>query len=131
MCWRRGPTARRARIPRRHDGASCAASRASGDPCGGGRRRRGAAGRRRATTTDPLARALLALCIAEPQIDRLAGELEHLAETMRENRDGAGVQVSERHAGLSQVALERLVAYVRDADRRCQAAKQELVEANL
>jgi RNA polymerase primary sigma factor len=93
--------------------------------------RRGAARRRRATTTDPLARALLALRIAEPQIDRLAGELEHLADTMREKRDCAGVHVSERHGGLSQVTLERLLAYVRDADRRCTAAKQELVEANL
>src|SRR5215831_8994858 len=93
--------------------------------------RRGAARRRQATTTDPLARALLALRIAEPQIDRLAGELEHLAEMMREKRDGATVHVSERHGGLSQVTLERLLVYVRDADRRCRAAKQELVEANL
>jgi RNA polymerase sigma factor (sigma-70 family) len=93
--------------------------------------RRGAARRRRATTTDPLARALLALRIAEPQIDRLAGELEHLAVTMREKPDCAGAHVIERHGGLSQVTLERLLAYVRDADRRCRAAKQELVEANL
>src|SRR5262249_28566151 len=35
------------------------------------------------------------------------------------------------HGGLSQVALERLVAYVRDADRRARDARQELVEANL
>ncbi len=93
--------------------------------------RRGAARRRQATTTDPLGRALLALRIAEPQIDRLAGELERLAETMREGREGTGGQVAERHRGLSQVALERLLAYVRDADRRCQSAKQELVQANL
>ena len=93
--------------------------------------RRGAARRRQATTTDPLARALLALRIAEPQIDRLAAELEHLAATMREKRDCPGVHLSERHGGLSQVTLERLLAYVRDADQRCRAAKQELVEANL
>jgi RNA polymerase primary sigma factor len=90
--------------------------------------RRGAARRRQATTTDPLGRALLALRIAEPQVDRLAGELERLAETMR---DGTGGQVAERHRGLSQVALERLLAYVRDAGWRYQSAKQELVQANL
>ncbi len=97
--------------------------------------RHGAARRRRANARDPLAHALLALRIAESHVDRLAAELEGLAETMARQRGlpgGAGaVRTLERQCGLTQPAVARLLSNVRDADRRARAAKQELVEANL
>jgi RNA polymerase primary sigma factor len=97
--------------------------------------RRGAARRRRPSVRDPLSRALLALRIAEPHIDRLAAELEQLAETMVRLRGPAGgaaaVRLLERQSGLSQAALGRLLAHIHDADQRARAATRELVEANL
>jgi RNA polymerase sigma factor (sigma-70 family) len=97
--------------------------------------RRGAARHRRTNVPDPLAHALLALRIAERHIDRLAAELEGFAETMACQRrlpGGAGaVRALERQSGLTQPALVRLLAHIREADQRARVAKQELVEANL
>jgi len=97
--------------------------------------RRGAGRNRRANVRDPLAEALLALRIAESHVDRLAAELEELAVTMASQRGltgGAGaVRALERQSGLTQAALDRLLAHIRDADGRGRIARQELVEANL
>src|SRR5262249_18580297 len=95
--------------------------------------RRGAGRHRRSNVRDPLAEALLALRIAESHVDRLAAELEELAVTMASQRGpgGGAVRTRERQSGLTQAALDRLLAHIRDADQRGRIARQELVEANL
>src|SRR5262245_20106979 len=95
--------------------------------------RRGRAGGRTRRERDRLARALLAVRVADDHVDALATELERLAAAMARcgRPDGAERRALERECGLPEVALGRLLDSVRDADRRAGAARQELVEANL
>jgi RNA polymerase sigma factor (sigma-70 family) len=95
--------------------------------------RGGATGRSQASRA-ALARAVLALGIADEQVDRLGRELDRLAVAMAERErsaDPATCRALERECGLSRPALYRLIDQVHEAERRARDGRQELIEANL
>jgi RNA polymerase sigma factor (sigma-70 family) len=94
--------------------------------------RRGAGARSR-DERPAIARAVLALGIAEEHIDALGAELARIGAAMERSveSDGAAPRALERECGLTRTSLRRLLDRVQEADRRAQLARQELVEANL
>src|SRR5262245_56825414 len=92
--------------------------------------RRGAGARSR-EERPAIARAVLALGIADEHIDALGAELARIGAAMERSVecDGAAPRALERECGLTRTSLRRLLDRVQDAERRAQLARQELVEA--